>query len=379
MTDAVRPSGCPPRTSLRLLLGPILASLLLHLGFLAAYLAAHHGDLGRLVCVAAGRAGQPPYEVISRPLGRGGYDGQFYYALARAPWKAQEHPPRHLRILYPAVCWLCSLGGGPRRLLWVMPAVNLVAIAGLAGVGAWQARRRGLSPWWGVLLPLAVNVGLPLLRDLTDPVSTLAVSGLLVAVLVGAPDWSVLLWAGAAVFSREQNVLIAGLLLGTCLWKGRLRLAVGITAVLALWLAWVGLLRSLYGDWPFLGGQGNFGVPFVGLLSYCHRLVTRTSYHLRGLAQVVVLLHLLLLLGLGVFLLIRRGNNLCRVTTLLGLALAVGAGRYIYGDVWAHGRVLVWLPLGLWLGGVETRRRWLLLLLTPLPLMEVLAAVRGLV
>jgi hypothetical protein len=80
---------------------------------------------------------------------------------------------RHLRILYPLVGWLLS-GGDALRLLWVLPAINLGAIAALAAVGALLALRSGLSSWWGFLLPIAVNAGLPALRDLTD---NLSVSG----------------------------------------------------------------------------------------------------------------------------------------------------------------------------------------------------------
>ena len=36
----------------------------------------------------------------------------------------------------------------------------LVVIAGLTGLGALAARHHGLSPWWGVLLPLALNVAM---------------------------------------------------------------------------------------------------------------------------------------------------------------------------------------------------------------------------
>ena len=41
-----------------------------------------------------------------------------------------------------------------------------------------------MSPWWGFLLPLLLNAGTPALRDLTDPVATFAVCGLLAAWLM---------------------------------------------------------------------------------------------------------------------------------------------------------------------------------------------------
>jgi hypothetical protein len=376
MADA---EGRPPRAALWLLLGPVLASVLLHLVFLKRYVSTHHHDLGVLVCVDERRAGHPPWEVIPRGVGTG-YDGESYYAIARAPWQRQEQrrAPRHLRILYPLLCWLCS-GGEPHRLLWVMPAVNLAAIGGLAAVGGWLALRRGLSPWWGFLLPLAVLAGLPALRDLTDPVSTLTVAGLVAAVLGGAPGWAVLLWTAAAVFCREQNVAVAALLGGIFLWQRRPRLAAGVAAVLALWLGWVGLLRVVYGAWPFLPGQGHFDQPLAGFLSAGNHLRLLTTSKWEWYVRAGILLHVYLQFALAVPALWPWGNNVGRAFTLLGVLLAVTAGPAIWNDVWSFGRVLVWLPLGVWFQGLQGRPRWLLLLLAPGALLTLAGAVCGLV
>src|SRR5207244_3002432 len=140
-------------------------------------------DLSALVCVSPERVGRWPYESIRVGLGTDGFDGQFYYALARDPWHRHDYPLdipayRHARILYPALAWLLSGGGDPGRLLWAMPAINLLAAAGLAWLGAGLALRHGRSAWWGFLLPLVVNVGMPALRDLTDPLAALTACGL---------------------------------------------------------------------------------------------------------------------------------------------------------------------------------------------------------
>jgi hypothetical protein len=199
------------------LVGPALAAAAFHAIVLAAYVAAFHGDLSALVCVARERQGRTPYELIGTGFDRNGYDGQFYYAIARAPWRRQElgiDAPaiRQARILYPAVSWLLS-GGDARQLLWAMPLVNLLAIAALAALGAAAARGYGLNPWWGVLLPFAVNAGMPALRNLTDVLSTLSVAALLIAWLRRWPWWVASLGAAAALFSREQNVAVVLLVL----------------------------------------------------------------------------------------------------------------------------------------------------------------------
>src|ERR1700722_18790855 len=208
------------------ILAPALAAVALHATLLFSYAVPGDGDLSVLVCVGPDKAGSYPFEQVKSPVGTNGYDGMYYYALARSPWKrhgADLDCPgvRHLRILYPALCWLLSRGD-PRALFWAMPLVNLLAIGGLAAFGASMARRAGKSAWWGVLLPLAVNALLPAMRNLTDDVSALAVCGLLCAWLWNWPAWSIGLWAAAALFSREQNAVLVLCVFVAALWQRRI-------------------------------------------------------------------------------------------------------------------------------------------------------------
>ncbi len=366
----------------RALLGPVLAAVLLHAVLLTIYVHRHGDDAAALVCVGENRIGQPPYEAITRSIGSDGYDGQFYYALARNPWKRHtagiDSPAaRHLRLLYPAVCWLFS-HGAPRLLIWIMPLVNLLAIGGLTVLGSMLAMRNGMNAWWGFTLPLAVTVGLPAMRNLTDPVSTCAVCGLVIAWLLGWPCWAVVLWAAAAIFSREQNLAIALLLLGTGLWQGRFRLAAAIGVVILTWLAWVSLLRSVYGTWPFLDGGGNFGLPLTGLALRWEQAVQVFTDPTRGRfgnawSTFNLTLELSLVAGL---LLARKSSGPVTMLLLAGAALTLMAGPAIYEEFWGYARVLVWLPLGVWISAVESRRTWLLFLLGPQMLWSLLAAAR---
>jgi hypothetical protein len=345
----------------------MLAAAAMHAALLAGYVAAQRGDPAVLVCVGRERAGRAPYEAVRVGFERFGYDGQFYYALARAPWRRHDMgidfaPGRHLRILYPALSWLAS-GGDARLLLWVMPAVNVLAIAGLAGVGALLARRRGLSPWWGVLLPLAVNAGMPALRDLTDVLSTLAVAGLLAAWLLDGPAVLVVLGAAAAVFGREQNAALVLVVLACAAWRRQGKLCAGLAGALGLWAAWAATLRLVYGTWPFLPTEGNFGPPLAGFLTSWprlggHSITGNELAHAAGLAGIA------LEVGLALYLAARPGNAVLRLVLLAAVALAVLGGPAIYEDKWSFTRVLAWLPLGLWLACVQARRRWTLAALT---------------
>lgn len=368
------------------LVGPILVAAAVHAALLAAYVAAFHGDLSALVCVAREHLGRAPYEHIATGFDRNGYDGQFYYAIARAPWRRHDlgidvPAVRQARILYPALSWLLSAGDA-RRLLWVMPLVNLTAIAALAGLGALAALRHGLSPWWGVLLPFAVNAGMPALRNLTDVLSTLTVAALLLAWMLRGPWWTVALSAAAALLSREQNVVVVLLVLafavrsssggrqppevadtrGVDAPRSERHLITGLLAALLLWSGWLFTLHLLYGEWSLLPAGGNLGPPLAGML-YRWRHLTAES---RGFAlfHLVCLLTLTLQIILALWLFRTSGDRLVHLVALAGAALAVLGGMALYGDNWSYPRVFAWLPLGVWLGCVQARWRWPLIALS---------------
>ncbi len=369
------------------LIGPALAAATFHAAVLAAYVAAFHGDLSALVCVARERLGRTPYEFIGIGFDRNGYDGQFYYAIARSPWQRQDFgidapAVRQARIFYPALSWLLS-GGDARRLLWTMPLVNLLAIAALAALGAAAARASGMSPWWGVLLPFAVNAGMPALRNLTDVLSTLSVMALLMAWLRRWPWWVLSLCAAAALFSREQNLVVVLLVLVFAIWRGELRkrpealgtaaletlpqsrspkLIVGLLSALLAWSLWLGILRLFYGEWSLLPTGGNLGPPLTGMIYRWTHLAAES----RSLAlfHVLCMTTLTLQLALAIGLLWTPANRLIRWTALAGAGLALLGGLSLYGDNWSYPRVFAWLPLGVWLACVQLRWRWPLVALS---------------
>jgi hypothetical protein len=362
--------------------GPVVATLALYAGLMALYVFKNGGHPCALLCAGSNRAGRPPYEAVTLSLGPNGYDGQFYYAIARNPWRTHEGeliddpPGRHARILYPALCWLFS--GGDRQLLfWVMPAVNLLALAGLAGVGTWFAVRHGRSPWWGFALPLALNAGMPALHNLTDPLSTLAVFGLLAAWLAGADARVLTACAAAALLGREQNLAVVLILLAASVYKRRYPVTAGLLASLVLWLSWVGVLRSWYGSWPFIGPQGNFDLPFAGM-EYRWTHPGGNDHFSRRLSVILVasMIHLTFEIGLAFYLVPWWRDRAVTLCMLAGVGLAFVAGTSIYCDFWSYTRVFVWLPMGIWLLGLRGRMSWPQVSLSPAFLWTLVAALR---
>jgi hypothetical protein len=348
---------------------PVLAAVVLHAAILAAFLAAYHGDPSALVCASRQQIGKPPYEVVKVGFPTEGYDGQFYYAIARNPWRRHELVNefgafRHQRLLYPVLGWVFS-GGDPWLLLWVLPAINLAAIAGLAALGVRLARHYGMSVWWGFVLPLAVNDGLPLLRDLTDPLATFAVCGLLVGWLLNWRSGWLMLWAAAATLSREQSVLIVLVVLGVATWNRRWNAAASMSAALALWLAWFVLLRVWYGGWPLPPHSDYyFGSPFKGMLFRWTHLGysgSRLSAVLHLLRMTVLTAQILLALVLAA----RLPDRVLSLVALAGVTLAILTGIAAYEDAASYTRVFAWIPLGIWLASVRLRQYRPMWVLTP--------------
>jgi hypothetical protein len=311
-----------------------------------------------------------------------GYDGQFYYAIAQNPWAKHQggegesfDASRHLRFLYPVIAWLFS-GGDACVLIWVMLLVNLSCVGGLAWLGARAAVHFGRSPMWGFSLPLAVNAGMPCLRDLTDPLAMFAACGLLFAWLLRS-DWRVTaLWGAAAVCSREQNVAIALLVLVGALWRGQRRLALGLGGTLLLWLTLVLVLRGVYGAWPFAPAQAALSTPGVGIffrlkgiLLYGHYPPPIAAIHAIGM--------LLLTIQIGLplyYLTSRRVDSTITGFMVLGAVLALATD--VYDDPWCYLRVFMWLPLGIWFAAMQTGQRWVPGLLLITSIWPLLAAFR---
>jgi hypothetical protein len=361
---------------------PILAALAFHLALLVAYLTAFHGDPSALVCVGQKDIGAPPYEAVRVGFATGGFDGQFYYAIARAPWRwhlaVLDVPAyRHVRLLYPALAWALSGGGDAYRLFWVLPLLNLAAIGGLAWLGVRLARHYGVNVWWGFVLPLAVNDGMPLLRDLTDPWATFTVCGLLASWLMGGRWHHLALWSAAALLSREQNVAIVLVVLAAALWTRRYRTVAALAGVLALWGGWIALLHAGYGEWPLLPRSDYFfGVPFKGMwFRWTHLGVSgsRLSAGLHLCRMLLLTIHC----GLALYLAARTPDRVVALVAVGGVALAVLTGISSYEDAWSYTRVFVWIPLAVWLIGVRLRRvrpLWLLVPAALWPLVSVVTA-----
>jgi hypothetical protein len=208
-----------------------------------------------------------------------GYDGQFYYYLARDPGVmfACAHGPkgcpidasplREERILYPMTARLLALGN-PAALHVVLFAIDFASIVVTAVVVGRLCVEAGASRWLGAAAALFCGELQGLLRDLADPY---AVMWTVLAVYFLRKRRPLLCGAAvaAAALTREQLVFVLPLLVLPWLAQRQWRAALLFLGVaLGPFVIWQAVLHAIFGYW---GLEGSFAtthgvhLPFSGL------------------------------------------------------------------------------------------------------------------
>lgn len=251
-----------------------------------------HGAPGFLV--DAGRTyGNPAHLPSGVPVHPGnGYDGQFMYRLAQDPFDLRLHAPgirldnafRLGRIGYPLVAWLLSFGGRTVLVPTALLLVGIASLAGLAAIGAAQARAHGLAWGWGLLIcwpGLLFSIDF----DLAEPLEVLLVVAGFVALQRGRAAWATAALS-LAVLTRETAVLAV---LAVALWHlpRLLRRRVSTTDLawvvpLVVFTGWQLLCRSVTGQLPLTSDTGsNSQAPFTGIVqawSHWKRIAERHPF-----------------------------------------------------------------------------------------------------
>jgi len=209
-----------------------------------------------------------------------GYDGQFFYRLARRPFSVEpqvegvtlDAPAKRMqRILYPLMSWFVSLG----RADWApasLVVVNLAAMAVVAASAAWLTRRRELA-WW---FPFAIAGWPGFLIALTHDTAEIVSAGFcLVAIAFYMSDRLPAYFAAvvAATLTRETVIPI---FLGPLIYEswaaakapssGRLGRAAICALAFAPFAAWHEIVGALWGQVAQpLTGNADLGWPLVGV------------------------------------------------------------------------------------------------------------------
>ena len=192
-----------------------------------------------------------------------GYDGQFYYFIAKEPlhaWGAMDIPAyRYRRIIYPALGYILSLGND-RFLPWILILINLSSLVGTTTIIERTLKRQGLSRWYALPYGLFIGSLMSLRLDLTEPlafffyqIGLLAwndhrkkTSGFLFALAILTKEIVLPLFIGFWLFQlikRERKIILWGL------------------SVIAPFLAWMVVLRIIFNNWG-IGSGGAYSTGF---------------------------------------------------------------------------------------------------------------------
>ncbi len=204
------------------------------------------------------------------PAGRTGYDGQFFYYIARYGVDGVAHldnPVYRLqRILYPAVVYLASCGV-TSLVPWALIITNLAALVVSTYLLAKWLDDQSLSPWYALMVSMYVGVFLAYTRDLTEPLALcLAASGARLW-LNGKPARSVILLALAAL-AKETSLIFALGILSAALTCRDFRAALWTTVAVMPLLAWEIYLFVKLGALPFASGPSLERVPLMGIIPH---------------------------------------------------------------------------------------------------------------
>ena len=143
-----------------------------------------------------------------------GYDGQFYYRLALDPvnWDktafgiTMDQSYRYTRIGYPILAWLVSLG--QHQLVPVaLVAINLVAVAAMAYLGAMFARDAGRHALWGLAFAAYFGLVISVGRDTAEPLAEACMLGGLLAYRRNRPLLATAAFAVGAI--TRETILLA--------------------------------------------------------------------------------------------------------------------------------------------------------------------------
>lgn len=267
--------------------------------------------------------------VSEAPAGSIGYDGQFFYAIARDGLDATprlDNPPYRLqRILLPALAGVLALGDGA-RVAWTIPLVSLLAIIATSAMLSLWLERAGTVPWYSFIYTGYVGTLMAFSRDLSEPLtSMLAVAGVISWERRRLPLASVLL--ALAVLSKETALLYCAVCALSALLRRDWRALPWAVASVVPALGWQVVLLSRFGRMPLLSGPPMDAFwPLAGISQHLSLDPGRLS------ALVVVGVPALVLFAWGLWRMAKGGASLV-IWLITAHALAV---MYMPSPVYDH-------------------------------------------
>lgn len=200
-----------------------------------------------------------------------GYDGQFYYYIARDPLHATpflDHPAyRYQRIVYPLLVAILSLGQ-VNLIPYMLLLVNFIAIVLGTELLARLLIKQHLSPWFSLAFGLYFGQAIAFIFDTTEPLTYLFIC-LGLALLTWRRSTVAALCMGLAVLSRETAILFPlGYLVVYLLQKRWQDVRRFLLLSIAPTIAWYMVIGLLFNTISLTTAPSFQLIPFQGLFFF---------------------------------------------------------------------------------------------------------------
>ena len=296
-----------------------------------------------------------PRFALHVPHGAPGYDGQFYYQIARDPLHAApflDHPAyRYQRIVYALLVAALSLGQA-NLIPYMLLLVNFIAIVLSTELLARLLIKQQLSPWYSLAFGLYFGQATAFIFDTTEPLTYFLIC-LGLFLLTRRRPTAAALCMGLAVLARETAILFPlGYLVLYLLqkrWQDVFRLLLLSIAPIVVWYIVVGLLFKTTG---FTSAPSFQRIPFQGLFFFYHdpiRFRTLVVFMLiPGVLSWVLLIREILQ---------HRWKSASWLIWLLNLLLVSYMSPLSYVELVSSGRLSTGLVLAMLFHGCYTRSK----------------------
>ncbi|HEU0002421.1 MAG TPA: glycosyltransferase 87 family protein [Ktedonobacteraceae bacterium] len=299
-----------------------------------------------------------PRFVLHMPKAAPGYDGQFYYQIARDPFHVSQfldHPAyRYQRIVYSIVVAILSLGQA-NFIPFMLLLVNFLAIILGTELIARMLVQQKLSPWFSLAFGLYFGQATAFIFDTTEPFTYFLVCLGLFLMLRKRPTVAALIM-GVAVLSRETAILFPmGYLLVYLYqkrWRDALRLFLLSIAPTVIWYAIIALLFKTSGVTTAPAFQL---IPFKGLFYFAN-----DAFRFRNLLILMLIPTLLSLFLLVKEVLQHRWLNAPWLMWLFNLCLVICMSPLSYVELVSAGRLSTGLVLAMLFYGCVTKNKTIL-------------------
>lgn len=296
------------------------------------------------------------------PAGTLGYDGQFYYQLARNPLQAYQYMDnasfREQHIFYPLVVGALSLGQVALIPIMLL-LVNVISVVVTVELVGRLCVKYGFSSWFSLAIGLYFGQTAGTLFDTAEPFTYFLICLGVWLVLEKAQFIPAAVVMGLATLSREIALLFplgyAGFFFLTRKWRACAQfLLLGVGPI----LVWLLCLRLLFGQSGLTFTQPFEHIPFAGIFAHYDGIAGIKKFALLILLMFIPTVACWVLLVID--LVRRKFWHPMYFILLANVTMITLMNHHSYDELISCGRIATGLVLAVLVYGLLTRNKYVL-------------------